>query len=180
MLDELLQTRPAADRNSALIRVRPLGAQDADQLQAFVRDLSAASRYQRFLSPIRELSPTLLDQLTRVDRGSSVALVAVVADGQREVIVGEARYVRDGDGDAEFAIAIADAWHGCGLGRLLMAQLEAMAAAAGVRRLVGDTLRGNRAMVGLALRAGFTIAGGSGPGWVTRLAKELAPAALAA
>jgi acetyltransferase len=49
----------------------------------FVRRLSRASRYQRFMVSLNELPPAKLDQLTHVDQDRHVALVAAMErDGQ--------------------------------------------------------------------------------------------------
>jgi GNAT superfamily N-acetyltransferase len=131
----------------APITVRPAQPEDAERQGAFFAGLSHDARYHRFMSPLREVPAGLL---------------------------GEARYVRDGDGAAEFAIAVADAWQGRGLGRRLLAELEDRASAAGVRRLVGDTLRGNAGMIGLARKVGYAVLPGAGGLWTLRLAKNLA------
>ena len=73
------------------------------------------------------------------------------------------------------AVAVADAWQGRGLGRLLLQRLECHAAASGVRQLYADTLYDNKAMLGLAQDTGFSAARrGRGAGLV-RLEKDLAP-----
>lgn len=152
------------------VTIRPALPQDAELQQAFFAGLSHDARYHRFMSPIRELSPALLATLTRVDQRNHVALFAEAGG----TVIGEARYVRDGDDAAEFAVAVADAWQGRGLGRRLLARLEQDAAAAGVRRLVGDTLRGNAGMIRLARRAGYAVLPGASGLWTARLVKDLA------
>jgi acetyltransferase len=133
--------------NRPAVTVRPILQQDAELQEAFVRDLSAEARYHRFLSPIRELPPGMLEKLMQVDHVNHLALIATqFADG-REVAIGEARYVREGSDDAEFAIAVADAWQGRGLARLLLHKLEGAATDAGVQCMVGDTLRVNDRML---------------------------------
>jgi acetyltransferase len=154
----------------APITVRPAQPEDAERQGAFFAGLSHDARYHRFMSPLREVPAGLLARLTEVDQDRHVALLAE-ADG---AVIGEARYVRDGDGAAEFAIAVADAWQGRGLGRRLLAELEDRASAAGVRRLVGDTLRGNAGMIGLARKVGYAVLPGAGGLWTLRLAKNLA------
>jgi len=59
--------------------------------------------------------------------------------------------------DAEFAIAVADEWQGAGLGRELLVRLSAHAREHGVRRLFGDVLWGNNAMLGLARELGAVL-----------------------
>src|SRR5262245_12971681 len=144
MTNVLLQAVPPATAMPSGIRVRPLRRDDAERLRAFVRDLSPTSRHQRFLSSFRELPPALLERLMQVDGPEHHALIAVAIEDGREVVIGEARYALEANGAAEFAIAVADAWQGRGLGRRLLWAIEGAARDAGIRRLFGDTLRGNR------------------------------------
>ncbi len=147
--------------------VRPVLAIDADAEQDFVRALSMESRRKRFHFPLRELPPGLLRQMTEVDHIGHVAIVAeAFADDDDDApqIVADARYVRDGD-ETHFAIAVADAWQGHGLGRALMQRLLRHAARHGVLRLVADMLAGNTAMARLAASFGGRFAASPhGPG----------------
>jgi acetyltransferase len=131
------------------------------------------------MSPMRELPAEMLDRFTNVDYTDHLALVAeVFADG-RETVVAEARYVRDGNDAtaAEFAVSVAENWRGKGLASLMLRKLACRAAAAGVRRMVGETLAGNARMLSLARRAGFSIRPSPGARGVMRLEKALpAPA----
>jgi GNAT superfamily N-acetyltransferase len=157
--------------------VRPVMAIDAPAQQDFVRALSLESRRKRFHFPLKELSPTVLRQLTDVDHVGHVAIVAeAFADDEDEdeaTIVADARYVREGD-ETHFAITVADAWQGIGLGRALMQRLLRYAARRGVVRLVADMLPGNTAMLQLAASFGGRRAASSphGPG-VTRVVLDL-------
>lgn len=138
--------------------VRPVLPQDEALTDAYFRDLRAASRYDRFLGPMRALPPGLIAHLTQVDYSNHLALVAaVVADG-RETVIAEARYARGADKtSAEFAVSVADAWQGRGLARLLLGKIARHAAAAGVTRFYGETLTGNERLLRLARKAGFTV-----------------------
>jgi acetyltransferase len=134
--------------------MRPVLAQDAEGEQAFVRALSMDSRRNRFHFLLRELPPALLRQMTDVDHVAHVAIVAeAFADDDAPQIVADARYVHDGD-ETHFAIAVADAWQGVGLGHALMQRLLRHAARHGVARLVADMLAGNTAMARLAASFG--------------------------
>lgn len=160
------------------VTIRPILPQDAEIEQAFVRNLSPGSRHSRFFSTIRELPPSLLKRFTEVDYRSHLALIAEVFDGDSEVIIGDARYVVEEDASsAEFAVAVADAWRGKGIGGLLLARLECHAAAAGVAHLTADTLYDNQPMLHLARQAGFIIDPEPKPGGLVRLSKEIGPAA---
>ena len=75
-----------------------------------------------------------------------------------DALLGVARYVRDKDGNAaEFAIVVADAWHGRGIGYRLLAKLIDAARRHGVKRLYGDILATNRPMLELARKLGFKL-----------------------
>src|SRR5439155_5471001 len=85
-----------------------------------------------------------VERLTRPPRADHLALVALDGD----TVVGVASYERDdGRPDAEFAILVADAQHGRGIGTLLLEDLAGRARAAGIRELVGDVLPANAAML---------------------------------
>jgi len=90
-------------------------------------------------------------------------------------MIGEARYVVD-EGDAiacEFAVAVADGWQGMGLGCTLLQRLTNQAATSGIRRMVGDTVSSNRAMIALAKDAGFAVASKREDGRLVHLVKDL-------
>ena len=135
--------------------VCPVRPNDAAAEQDFVSALSPASRYRRFHFGLHHLPDTLLREMTEIDQWQHVALVARPAGAPDGTIVADARYVRVADADeAEFAIMVADAWQGVGLGRDLMRRLGRHARANGVRRLFGDVLWGNQPMIELVRALG--------------------------
>jgi GNAT superfamily N-acetyltransferase len=151
--------------------VRPVLAFDAAAEQDFVRALSAGSRQRRFHVGLRELPPSLLRAMTEVDHDAHVAIVAeAIGDDDEATIVADARYVRGPTAElqsdeAEFAIAVADAWQGAGLGRALMQRLARHAARHGIAHLVGDVLPGNAAMFAITgALGGRLVASPNGPG----------------
>lgn len=156
----LIDRLTLADGRSVL--VRPVLPQDAALQQQFVRGLTALSRYRRFHSGLRELAAGMLDFLTQVDYRSHLALLAEIFDAGDEVQVAEARYVRreahgNDAGIADFAIAVADEWQGCGLGSRMLDALVSSARAAGVRRLEGSVLADNDPMRRLLRARGWRI-----------------------
>jgi acetyltransferase len=139
--------------------VRPLLPTDADLEIALGRSLSSESLYHRFLNGGIKLNPRLLDRLLRVDFSRDLALIATATFAGEEMPLGVARYARldDDRHAAEIAVTVADAWHGVGIGKRLLGRLIECAAAAGLRRLVGDVHATNRPMLGLAGALGFGI-----------------------
>jgi len=144
-------------RDGRRVKLRAVRADDKDKLQATLRGLSAESRYARFMAPLRELSPQMLERATRPDAERELQLVAAVGEGGQEKIVAGARYsAAPGSRDCEFAIAIIDEWQGQGLARPLLESLMRAARARGFERMEGYILASNSRMLGLAKRLGFT------------------------
>ncbi|MDX3906645.1 MAG: GNAT family N-acetyltransferase [Pigmentiphaga sp.] len=145
--------------------IRPIRPEDAVPLQDFTRQLSEHTRYMRFISFMRELSPRTLARYTQVDYHRELALVATVweADPEhagelREVIIGVARYLLNADGEsAEYALVIGDAWQRRGLGLQLMTALVDAARKQGLKIIEGVVLGTNRPMLTLMGRLGFRI-----------------------
>ncbi len=156
------------------VTVRPVCPRDADVLQTYVRTLSPDARYKRFFGPLRELPPAELDRVTHLDPPDQLGLIAQT---RADDVIGEARYALSPDRlDCEFALSVADGWHGKGIGGLLLADLESRARSLGARRLVGDVLRTNEAMQALARKAGFAMADVPRDARLVRIVKDLAPA----
>ena len=90
------------------LRLRPLGSDDRDGVAALFVRLSPESRYRRFLSPKRELTPRELAYLTDIDHLHHEALAAV--DQRDDSIVGVGRYVHIADrpGVADLAVEVTD------------------------------------------------------------------------
>ena len=140
------------------VTVRPVRPQDAVLEQALVRSLSPASRYQRVFSPIRELPAGWLHRLTQIDYRLQQAFIVETFVGDQALAVAEARYVVDASGEeCEFAVVVADDWQHLGLARRLMYSLLRSAAEAGLKRMVGDVLATNHAMLSLARSLGFRV-----------------------
>ena len=159
----------------------PVRAQDSTAERDFVGALSLASRYRRFHFGLRELTPEASRAMTEIDQQHHVAFVARPADGEPDAaIVADARYVLRADSaDAEFAIAVADAWQGAGLGRSMLARLAAHARAQGVQRLYGDVLWGNMPMLALVRSLGGRLQRNPGDATVVRAEFVLGNAAVA-
>jgi acetyltransferase len=139
--------------------IRPVLPQDADLTSEFFGSLPAAARYDRFMSPMRNLPAELVKRFTSVDYAQHLALVAEVFEDGREVVMAEARYVRDAKDTtvAEFAVSVADEWQGNGLASHLLSKLLCRASVEGVRRMTGETLATNGKMLHLARKAGFSV-----------------------
>jgi acetyltransferase len=143
--------------------LRPIRPEDAALLQEFVRELSDESRYMRFVSMLRELTPRMLARYSRIDYDREVALVATAQVPNpenrgllRERIVGFAHYLRNADGQgAEYALVIADDWQRRGVGAALMRSLLDVARRQSLSYIEGLVLATNRPMLGLMMSLGM-------------------------
>src|SRR5258708_8349787 len=141
------------------ITVRPIRPEDIDLEMEFARKLSKETRYNRFLGGGVRLTPELLEKFTRIDFSRDMALMASATIEGAETAIGVARYVRLADDViCEFAITVADAWQGCGIGRKLPPMLVDSARGHGLRKMIGDVLATNTPMLRLSRSQGFRIA----------------------
>lgn len=153
--DVVLPTQ-AMLRDGRAVVLREIDAHDKQEIQDAFARLSSDSRYTRFMMSLRELSPAMLEAATHPAPGRDVALVAISGEGEDEDIVAGARYAgAPGGGTCEFAVTVADDWHGLGLASRLMTILIARATAQGWRCMEGYVLASNTPMRRLARRLGF-------------------------
>jgi acetyltransferase len=140
------------------IGIRPIRPEDAEMERDFVRNLSAEAKYFRFMNALQELSQEMLIRLTQIDYYNEMALIAVRLDGQAEEQIGVARYSTNLDQKScEFALVVADAWQGHGIGYQLMQTLMDVARDRGLERMEGQVLSNNTRMLGLMKSLNFSI-----------------------
>ena len=174
-LDDLKQYSDVlrSTKGAALV-VRFVEPRDAGTLQGYFRSLSVRSRYNRFFSAMSELPHNLLDQFMHVGERDEFSVVVTTEIEGSETIVGEARYAFHPETESvEFGLSIDDRWQGRGIGSALLLNLECRAAALGAQRLLGDTLRSNEAMIGLARKSGFTFTANPDDWKLVRFVKQI-------
>jgi len=145
-------------RDRRRVRIREIRPDDRDEVrQAFGR-LSSESRYTRFMSQVKELSPEMLERAVHRQTERELGLVAEIDAPDGIDIVAGARYYVQPDGEScEFAVTVADDWQGVGLASRLLRELIGAARARGLERMEGFVLAENTAMLNLARRLGFTV-----------------------
>jgi acetyltransferase len=112
----------------------------------------------RFFAPMKEVSHAFATRLTQIDYDREMALVATDPSTDLPDILGVARLVADPDNEkAEYAVMVRSDLKGQGLGFQLMTEILDYARARGIKRVFGDVLRENRAMLAMAAELGFTI-----------------------
>jgi acetyltransferase len=142
--------RTVTTRDGVSFRIRPIRPDDENRENQFIVRLSPESRYKRMMCMMKEPSPELVHRFVHVDYKRDMAFVALLGEPPDEEIIGVARYAQDRDGpDAEFAVAVADAWQGRGVGATLTRLLFEYAHLQGILRIYGEILADNNQMIDL-------------------------------
>jgi acetyltransferase len=141
------------------IVTRRIRRDDKKHLQSGMENLSLQSRRYRFLAPISKLPDPLLKHLTEVDYFNHDAWVALLLDPDDPTEfepAGVGRYVRSKDNrqHAEFALIVADAHQGRGIGTILLKKLASAAQQAEISILYGVVLGDNAPMLHLLRKLG--------------------------
>ncbi|RQO76892.1 GNAT family N-acetyltransferase [Aquitalea sp. FJL05] len=150
--------RSATLNDGMPVTIRPVRPEDAEMQQEFVRTLSDESRYNRYMSSIKQLSQTMLVRFTQLDYDREMALAMTCETEKGEEQQAVARFITDPDNEGcEFALEVADKWQGKGIGYILMNALFDAAREQGLKVMRGEVLAGNKGMLKLMHKLGFTV-----------------------
>jgi GNAT superfamily N-acetyltransferase len=142
-------------RDGRKVEIRALRMEDkADMLGAIDRT-SAQSLYRRFFGAKRDFSEKEVEFFLNIDFTNHVALVAVIEENCRAVIIAGGRYVAVGSGMAEVAFAVIDDYQGQGIGAALLRHLAAIARGAGFKEFTAEVLPDNIPMLKVFEKSGF-------------------------
>jgi acetyltransferase len=141
------------------LTIRPIRPEDEEQHRMLIDAMTPEDLRLRFFSAVRSFDHSQLARMTQIDYDREMALIATVdgEDGKPRTL-GVVRAVADPDNEtAEFAVAILSNLKGRGLGRLLLQRIIAYVRSRGTHWLLGEALRENAPMIGLARACGFTV-----------------------
>jgi acetyl coenzyme A synthetase (ADP forming)-like protein len=142
-------------RDGATATIRITQPSDHKGLARFFASLSEESKARRFFSlakPGEQLIAFFCDSSN--PRAQLSLVVTRVADGESRIIATGCYVARD-DTTAEVAFAVADDFHGKGIGTLLLERLAVLAAANGFVRLWAVTSLENQPMLNIFRNSGF-------------------------
>src|SRR3954447_13379355 len=167
-------------RSGRQVEIRALRPDDRADFVAAVERASAQSLFRRFFAAKRGFTEQEIAFFVNVDFINHVALVAIVEEDGRPVIVGGGRYIVGQPGTAELAFAVVDEHQGQGIGAALMRHLAAIARRSGFNELIAEVLPENVPMLkvfensGFHLtRRGFEICIDGLSIWLMRIAREI-------
>lgn len=142
------------DGTTAVIRLA--GPSDAAMMQQFVNGLSPESKRHRFFSegrPPADLTTALCDSSN--PRLQLTLIATRILEGTLRIIASGSYWAKD-EHTAEVAMAVDDAFHGKGLGTLLLERLALLAIQHGFTRLWAVTHAENLAMREVFRESGFS------------------------
>jgi acetyltransferase len=149
--------------DAAPVTIRPIRPDDEPLIVKFHGALSERSVYFRYFSTLKlseRISHARLVRTCFSDYARDIALVADHKHPQSNAheILGVGRLSRmHNSNDAEFALLVADAWQGHGLGTRLLQMLIHVARAEKLDRLIGRVHSENTRMQQLCRELGFTL-----------------------
>jgi len=144
----------ATTRGGEHVLIRPVRPEDGALYPAFLRDVSADDLRLRFFARVDELTAEEQRKLARLDYRREMALIAL--DEATGEMLGLVRLTYELDEEtAEFAILVRSRLKGHGLGWLLMRHMIDFAKAKDLRRVYGDVLAENGAMLQMCAELGF-------------------------
>ena len=149
-----LTERHETTQSGERVLIRPVRPQDMALYPDFLADVSADDLRLRFFARTAELSAAESEKLAHLDFTHDMAFVALDEDTGR--LLGLVRLKDELDEEtAEFAVLVRSRLKGHGLGWLLMRRLIDYARDKGLRRVYGDVLRENAAMLQMCAELGF-------------------------
>ena len=144
-------------RDGRRVEIRALRPGDRAALLAAADHTSDQSLYRRFFGVRRAFSEEEVAAFVNVDFVDEIALIAMLREGEREVIAGGGRYIVVRPGTAELAFTVVDEFQGQGIASALRRHLTALARAAGVREFIAEVLPDNTAMLRVFERSGLRM-----------------------
>jgi acetyltransferase len=166
---------PVPSIGASQVCVRPARPDDVELIQSYVRGLSPASRYFRFLGAISELSATELHRATHLSASSASVVLETHCAGT-PTMIGEARWHIAANGQTcEFAASITDGWQRQGFGTWLINHIAGRVRSLGARYLLADVLHANKPAQRLVRKLGFHAVPSNFDPKVMCFIKELEP-----
>ncbi|MBM4287612.1 MAG: bifunctional acetate--CoA ligase family protein/GNAT family N-acetyltransferase [Deltaproteobacteria bacterium] len=140
------------------ILLRPMKPEDEALVEGLLRHCSEETLYFRYFRVLRDFPHSFLIRFTQNDYDREIGLAAIGAPPGPEVMMGVGRLVMTPERDqAEFAVIVADPWHGKGLGEKLIEEVINIARDYGVKTVWGEILASNEPMLGLVRKLGFAV-----------------------
>ncbi len=153
---EYIKTAKMNDGNSLILR--PIRPEDEPMEEEMFKSMSEETQRFRFFTLIKDVTHELLIKYTQIDYDREIAIIAEVEEKGKKKMAGVVRLIGDPYNDnAEFAIVVADPWHGRGAGNLLTDYIIEIAKLRKLRKIYAYFLGDNNRMKYMFEKRGFAI-----------------------
>lgn len=140
------------------VHFRPIKISDEDLLKDFFYSLSDKSLNRRFMSARLDMPHERLQELVIIDYSKETAILAVIGDPGKEVIVAVGRFFIDPNSHtAEVAFTVGDDYHNRGIGTELLAYLTYLAKRQGLIGFTAEVFLDNLPMLHVFEKGGFDL-----------------------
>jgi acetyltransferase len=149
-------TRHAMLGGQTRVTLRPIRPEDEPMWSELLINASAESLKFRFRSMLKNVTHEMATRHCYIDYEREITIVGVITVEGRPKIIGVGSLSTVGDETiAEFAVMVADAWQGKGLGGLLLDYCIEIATNRGIHEIVAETDPQNRKMIAVFQKRGF-------------------------
>jgi acetyltransferase len=152
--DEYVRRCCLADGSQVILR--PIQPEDEPKWQSMLAACSEETIRLRFRYLLQSSNHELAARFCFTDYERELAIIAELPSEQDSPIAGIGRLVTDSDHlQAEFAVLVADAWQGRGLGALLTDECLSICHVWGIRNVIAEVDPRNRRMLQMFAHRGF-------------------------
>ena len=140
------------------VLLRPIRPEDEPLEAKLIRGLSDETNRFRFFHVIRTITHEMLVRFCNIDYDREMAIIAEYTKGGKKRNIGVGRLIIEpGEKRAEFAVVVADEFHGKGLGTKLVDMLIGVGEDKDLESIYGIVLPDNKKMLDLCRALGFDI-----------------------
>ncbi len=148
--------KPARLKNGTRILLRPIKPEDEPMWHKLLASCSRESLFFRFRYLFKQTTHEMATRFCFIDYDREIAIVAELEEDDQRKLIGVGRLVADADHtDAEYAVLVADAYQGIGLGALLTDYCLEICNRWGIGTVVAETAPGNHRMLSIFEHRGF-------------------------
>lgn len=149
---------PWQTKDGKMLILRPIKPEDEALEKKALEVLSQESLRFRFFKIPHKVTHEMLIRFCNIDYDREMTIIAEYNNNGGKRSVGNSRLLIQADGvSGEFAVLVADDFHGQGLGIKLTDMIIGIAREKGLTTLYGVALSENVQMINLAKRLGFTV-----------------------
>jgi len=154
--EEFVANKRLSDKTKVVLR--PIKPEDEPMWHDLLNNCSTETLRSRFSYVFKQTTHQMATRYCFLDYDREIGIVAEVEEEGERKLIGVGRLVADANKEtAEYAVLVADQWHGRGLGKLLTKYSIDVAKGWGVSRVVAETAKNNHRMLSIFRGCNFTV-----------------------